>query len=98
MPEGVAKFSLIDGQQRITTLYLILMAMGDLYKESGQIEKYEEIKNIYLVNPYKKGNDYYKILPTQIDRDVFKSISSNPEVKIEHEMWNAYNFLEKNWH
>ena len=50
--------------------------MGDLYKESGQIEKYEEIKNIYLVNPYKKGNDYYKILPTQIDRDVFKSISS----------------------
>ena len=96
VPEGVAKFSLIDGQQRITTLYLILMAMGDLYKESGQIEKYEEIKNIYLVNPYKKGNDYYKILPTQIDRDVFKSISSNPEVKIEHEMWNAYNFLYYN--
>ena len=95
VPEGVAKFSLIDGQQRITTLYLILMAMGDLYKESGQIEKYEEIKNIYLVNPYKKGNDYYKILPTQIDRDVFKSISSNPEVKIEHEMWNAYNFFRK---
>lgn len=28
MPEGVAKFSLIDGQQRITTLYLILMAMS----------------------------------------------------------------------
>ena len=95
VPEGVAKFSLIDGQQRITTLYLILMAMGDLYKESGQIEKYEEIKNIYLVNPYKKGNDYYKILPTQIDRDVFKSISSNPEVKIEHEMRNAYNFFRK---
>ena len=95
VPEGVAKFSLIDGQQRITTLYLILMAMGDLYKESGQIEKYEEIKNIYLVNPYKKGNDYYKILPTQIDRDVFKSISSNPEVKIEHEIEYHKNIASK---
>lgn len=62
VPEGVAKFLLIDGQQRITTVYLILMAIKDLYKERGEQEKYEEIKNIYLVNPYKRGNDYYKLI------------------------------------
>lgn len=44
VPEGVAKFSLIDGQQRITTLYLILMAMGDLYKASGQTENMKKLK------------------------------------------------------
>ena len=48
-----------------------------------------------MVNPYKKGNDYYKILPTQIDRDVFKSISSNPEVKIEHEIEYHKNIASK---
>ena len=41
VPEGVAKFLLIDGQQRITTVYLILMAIGDLYCERGEQEKYE---------------------------------------------------------
>lgn len=49
VPEGVAKFLLIDGQQRITTFYLILMVIGDLYHEMGEQEKFEEIKNIYLL-------------------------------------------------
>ena len=74
VPEGVAKFSLIDGQQRITTLYLILMAMGDLYKESGQIEKYEEIKNIYLVNPYKKGMIIIKFYQRKLTETFLKAL------------------------
>lgn len=97
VPEGVAKFLLIDGQQRITTTYLLLMAIGDLYKERGEQEKYEEIKNIYLVNPYKRGNgnDYYKLLPTQVDRAVFKRmIDASPE-HIDHDMWNAYIFFKR---
>lgn len=95
VPEGVAKFLLIDGQQRITTVYLILMAIGDLYCERGEQEKYEEIKNIYLVNPYKHGNDYYKLLPTQIDRSAFKRIINSPQEKIEHGMWEAYMFFKR---
>lgn len=74
VPEGVAKFSLIDGQQRITTLYLILMAMGDLYKESGQIEKYEEIKNIYLVNPYKKEMIIIKFYQRKLTETFLKAL------------------------
>lgn len=96
VPEGVAKFLLIDGQQRITTVYLILMAIGDLYCERGEQEKYEEIKNIYLVNPYKHGNDSYKLLPTQIDRSAFKRIINSPQEKIEHDMWEAYMFFKQN--
>ncbi len=95
VPEGVAKFLLIDGQQRITTAYLILMALKDLYNERGEVEKYEEIKNIYLVNPYKRGNDYYKLLPTQVDRGTFKRMIDSPQVKIEHGMWEAYIFFKR---
>jgi uncharacterized protein with ParB-like and HNH nuclease domain len=35
-PAGVNKFLLIDGQQRITTLFLILSAIRDLSKEFDQ--------------------------------------------------------------
>ena len=95
VPEGVAKFLLIDGQQRITTFYLILMVIGDLYHEMGEQEKFEEIKNIYLVNPYKRGNDFYKLLPTQVDRNAFTNISENPTEKLEHGMWDAYSFFKR---
>lgn len=95
VPEGVTKFLLIDGQQRITTAYLILMAIGDLYNERGEEEKYDEIKNIYLVNPYKRGNDYYKLLPTQVDRVAFKRIITSPQERIEHGMWEAYMFFKR---
>lgn len=44
VPEGVTKYLLIDGQQRITTIYLILMALGDVYRDRGETESYEEIK------------------------------------------------------
>lgn len=74
VPEGVAKFSLIDGQQRITTLYLILMAMGDLYKESGQIEKYEEIKNIYLVNHIKREMIIIKFYQRKLTETFLKAL------------------------
>lgn len=95
VPEGVTKYLLIDGQQRITTIYLILMALGDIYKDRGQTENYEEIKNVYLVNTYKKGKDYYKVLPTQVDRYVFETLNKTPEIKAQHGMWEAYQYFKR---
>lgn len=95
VPEGVTKYLLIDGQQRITTIYLILMALGDIYRDRGETESYEEIKNVYLVNTYKKGKDFYKVLPTQVDRYVFETLSKTPEIKAQHGMWEAYHYFKR---
>lgn len=72
VPEGVTKYMLIDGQQRLTTIFIILAYLRDFAIDINEKELSEEINNTLLVNPYKKGNDFYKIFPTQDDRESFK--------------------------
>jgi len=71
VPEGVAKYLLIDGQQRLTTIFIILALLRDAACAAHNTEFAQEINNTLLVNPYKKDRDYYKLMPTQIDREVY---------------------------
>ncbi|HBU06325.1 MAG TPA: DUF262 domain-containing protein, partial [Nitrospiraceae bacterium] len=73
VPEGVAKFLLIDGQQRLTTIFILLTLLRNKARESQNHEFAEEINNTLLVNPYKKDNDFFKLMPTQVDRDIYKN-------------------------
>jgi uncharacterized protein with ParB-like and HNH nuclease domain len=74
VPEGVTKYLLIDGQQRLTTIFVLLSFLRDRARESGDEGLSEEITNTLLVNPYKKDFDYYKLLPTQTDRTPFQNL------------------------
>jgi len=40
----------IDGQQRLTTIFLILYAIKALMQENHNYEKIKEFENNYLVN------------------------------------------------
>lgn len=106
VPEGVAKYLLIDGQQRLTTLFIILTLIRDLAKQNDQEELADEINQTLLVNPFKKELDYFKLLPTQSDRKSFQelikpqpeqptpSTSDNQQISI-NQIQNAYTFFEK---
>lgn len=74
VPEGVSKYLLIDGQQRLTTIFVLLALLRDLAKNNNQPHLAEEINNTLLVNPYKTGHDRFKLQPTQADRDAFRAI------------------------
>ena len=68
MPTGVQKYMIIDGQQRITTLTLLLIALRD-YAENhpeGQTINAKRIDNTLLKNEYEDGNDRYKLLLTEM--------------------------------
>ena len=94
VPEGVNKYLLIDGQQRLTTVFILLSALRDTAKQSEE-ELAAEIDNTILVNPYKKGLDYYKLQPTQVDRVAFHQIiHSEPQVS-ESDILECYRFFEK---
>lgn len=94
VPEGVSKYLLIDGQQRLTTVFILLSALRDTAKQSEE-ELAAEIDNTILVNPYKKGLDYYKLQPTQVDRVAFHQIiHSEPQVN-ESDILECYRFFEK---
>lgn len=95
VPEGIAKYLLIDGQQRLTTIFILLTLLRDKAKQSGQLELSEEIHNTLLVNQYKKDSDYYKFQPTQIDRGSFRGIIASDTSMADGQILEAYQFFEK---
>ncbi|GJQ22263.1 hypothetical protein BIY37_08640 [Candidatus Brocadia sapporoensis] len=95
VPEGVAKFLLIDGQQRLTTIFILLTLLRNKAKEKPNQEFAEEINNTLLVNPYKKGNDYFKLMPTQVDRDAYINLINGKSNGSENQLTRAYTFFEK---
>jgi uncharacterized protein with ParB-like and HNH nuclease domain len=66
--DGISPFIVIDGQQRLTTLTIILAALRSFLKKNDK-EMAEEIDELYLRNKFKKNDDIYKVLPTQDDRE-----------------------------
>ncbi len=75
--EGISPYVVIDGQQRLTTLAIIIAALRNYLQEKNHTELAEELYEYYLINKFKKDDDYYKILPTQDDREAYKSIIKN---------------------
>jgi len=94
-PEGVAKFLLIDGQQRITTIFILLTLLRDRAKSNGQEELAAEINDTLLINRFKKGLDYYKLQPTQVDRTAFQNIIHAKAEETHDKFYGAYQFFDK---
>lgn len=95
VPEGVAKYLLIDGQQRLTTIFIILALLRNRARENGQKNFAEEINNTLLVNPYKKELDFFKLMPTQVDREAYKNLINDKPQNDENQIIKAYSFYEK---
>lgn len=95
VPEGVTKYLLIDGQQRLTTIFILLSFLRDRAKESGNEGLSEEITNTLLVNPYKKDFDYYKLLPTQADRTSFQNLIKLRKPDGQDQISRAYIFFRR---
>jgi uncharacterized protein with ParB-like and HNH nuclease domain len=94
VPEGVIKFLLIDGQQRLTTVFILLALLRDLAKNNGEPELSDEINQTMLVNPFKKGSDYFKLLPTQVDRTSFQNLIQS-ELDGATQLTRCYQFFER---
>lgn len=88
---GVAKLLVVDGQQRLTTLTLLLAALRDHLKATGDPERAEGINAQYLVNVYDKGKPT-KVLPTQADRAAYLAVvHSSPDAGGSDTVGEAYN-------
>ena len=75
--EDVAKFEIIDGQQRLTTFQIILCALRDVSK-SLQFNDIKADAERYLLNQGllldPSDNERYKLIPTEFDRTSFLSL------------------------
>lgn len=77
-PEKAAKHLLIDGQQRLTTLCILLTAIREKAVEDQNQNLADEINNTCLTNKMYNPTDdeLVKLRPTQRDRGVFHVLVS----------------------
>jgi uncharacterized protein with ParB-like and HNH nuclease domain/predicted transport protein len=71
----------IDGQQRLTTVSLLLEALARAAGDDEPIDGFSapKLRAYYLTNALEKGDRYFKLLLSQTDRDSLKAIIKNSE-------------------
>ncbi len=79
---SVPQLLVIDGQQRLTTLSIFLSALGKAAEELGvQLEMTRrKIENYFLLNSQEEGEERYKLLLTQGDRETFIRLVEGQEL------------------
>lgn len=77
----------IDGQQRLTTLSLLIAALADKLRDlpSGEQEIIDgfsprKLRNYYLRNPEEEGEKYYKLILSKTDRESLIAIVDGKEM------------------
>lgn len=74
------EFSIIDGQQRLTTTFLIMYAIRDILKEKGNQGDLETLEDNFITIPQKKDDDNYKMKASETDDGIFRKITLGKEV------------------
>ena len=84
------EFSIIDGQQRLTTTFLILYAIKNLMIKHGMKEDATKIENQLLVNQYVRDKLKLKLKPLVADDKVYQQIVLNQFDEITEKGSNIY--------
>ena len=79
---SLPKLLIIDGQQRLTTILLLLKALGRAIDNSQQKIKItsQRINNYFLFNQEEDEEDRYKLLLTRNDKTTFVNLIENLEL------------------
>jgi hypothetical protein len=97
-PGVVPQYLVIDGQQRLTTLGILLCAIRDeAEKFPGEQTKSiaQQIQNHYIIDTFRKGYERYKILPRTRDRDSLFDLFEGKQAAKGSTVQLAYDFFRK---
>lgn len=88
------EYSVIDGQQRLTTTFIILYAIKAILKDKGDSEAINNLDGQYLTNPYSNNKMKYKLKPLVADDEVYQKIIEEKFDEIKETDSNVYkNYL-----
>ena len=93
-PAGVMEFLVVDGQQRLTTLSLLLCAIRDHRARTEDPTHRARINEQYLINRWKSEQHRLKLLPTQADRASYLAcLDATPQAGGADPVGVAYRFF-----
>ena len=89
------RFLVIDGQQRLTTLALLLLALSKSL-ENVDIKLKEQIDNYYLFNGLETGATKHKLVLTKSDKDTLMALLEDTELpeKISYNITNNFAYFQ----
>lgn len=91
IPIGVNKHLIIDGQQRLTTVSILLCAIRH-FLDDGTRERIRD----FLINRHDEGLDRFKLAPTQADRTVYEHIvNETPLADSSSQLYKAHEYFKK---
>ena len=95
MSHTTLKFQVIDGQQRLTTISLLLIAIRDRLKELTEDTEAERLNNIYIINQYaREYDDKLRLRLSEADHPVYEKLVFGDEITPEEKKGLIYkNFL-----
>jgi alkylated DNA nucleotide flippase Atl1 len=91
---GLSSWLVVDGQQRLTTLMVLLAAIRDHVRSEDAITA-DRIHRQYLVNEFQSGDEHLRLLPTQADRDAYRSLVTNTARSIPGSISEAYELFRR---
>ena len=78
---GMAPVLIIDGQQRVTTVSLLLIALAEYARDhEDDLGFYQhEIMESFLIHRHRKADDHYRLALSQDDNDVYRMLVDHLE-------------------
>lgn len=90
---SVSEFLVVDGQQRLTTLSILLCAIRDHRAKHEDPDHRDRIDQEYLINKYKPAHRL-KLVPTQADRAAYEAcLEATPQAGGSDQVGAAYRFF-----
>ena len=96
----VPELLVIDGQQRLTTVSLMIAAIAEFVKENDiEIEtSFTKLQNYYLLNAEEEGNLRYKLLLTRRDKETLIDLIKGVPLREDHSqrVYENFNYFKAN--
>ena len=91
---GLTELTIIDGQQRLTTITLIYIALYRLAKELDNQMLVNRIHKTYLINEFAPEAEKLKLKPTENNKDALRYILNSTD----GEEFKGYSKIIENFH
>jgi len=95
-PIGERKvYEIVDGQQRLTTVLILLTALREKFRTEGEDSRAKAINQKYIWDYDSENNKQQNLKLNNLDNDDFRKIIERKEPNKDSQLWKAAKFWSR---